>query len=426
VVTEFLNYSPETVSFYDFAPNGRFFYAQTATGLNQVRLNQFDLSLPIDQIIPQVFFVNQPIFAAYSDIQTTPAGEILLAGVFSGTLDRISFPNLNGSDMQLEYTVLFDTGFLNGFGNYYHAYSQEQIFIEGPVSTCKGSETIYQIAGCPEGTIEWSILPEVNFTQIDGQMHIEFPEPGLYMLEVSLQTECGLLRGEMNVSVTDAIEPNLGPDMNICVGENLNFTPGAGYTSYLWNNGSEEESISVSLPGTYSVEVINAEGCNYSDQVEVGQIITGDIDLGPDFDFCDTVMVLNAGNDFLNYTWQDGITGSTYTVFEPGTYSVTASIPCEAFDEVVVVDCTIGISEYENDVISVYPNPAEESIFIELHDLPFSQGSFSIFDATGRSVRHGIIISHLTRLEIGLLASGIYTLQIQLDDRESVVELLVK
>jgi hypothetical protein len=230
----------------------------------------------------------------------------------------------------------------------------------------------------------------------------------------------------MNVSVTDAIEPNLGPDMNICVGENLNFTPGAGYTSYLWNNGSEEESISVSLPGTYSVEVINAEGCNYSDQVEVGQIITGDIDLGPDFDFCDTVMVLNAGNDFLNYTWQDGITGSTYTVFEPGTYSVTASIPCEAFDEVVVVDCTIGISEYENDVISVYPNPAEESIFIELHDLPFSQGSFSIFDATGRSVRHGIIISHLTRLEIGLLASGIYTLQIQLDDRESVVELLVK
>jgi hypothetical protein len=246
-------------------------------------------------------------------------------------------------------------------------------------------------------------------------MNIVFPEPGLYMLEVSLQTECGVLRGELNVAVTDAIEPNLGPDMNVCVGEPVILSPGSGYASYVWNNESTEESITVSLPGTYTVDVANAQGCTYTDEVVIGEIIAGTIDLGPDFDFCDTVVVLNAGNNFLNYVWQDGTTGPFYTVFEPGTYSVTSTLPCEAFDEVVVVDCTIGVQEWQDIPVSVYPNPTEDFIYIDFGDESNIRSDCFLYDVTGRLVRQQGVKSALTKVYLGDLSSGIYTLKISLN-----------
>jgi hypothetical protein len=425
-VSEFLNYSDETVSYYDFAPNGRFFYAQVSTILNQVQLRQYDLSLPVNDIVTDVFFVNQPIFAAYSDIHTAPSGQILLASIFSGTLDRIGFPNLYGSDMELQYSVLFDTGFLNGFGNYYHAYTTEEIFIDGTSTTCKGAETTFELIGCPQGTIDWTVTPQASVSQNQGQIEVIFPSVGLYQIEVSLQTECGILRGEMDISVTEGIEPDLGPDMNICVGEALTLSPGGGYATYEWSNESTEEAITISLPGSYSVEVTNSEGCTYSDEIEINQLISGTIDLGPDFDFCDTVIVLNAGNQFQNYVWQDGTTGSTYTVFEPGTYSVSASVPCEASDEVVVVACTIGIEEYFDFPISVFPNPANDKVYIDMQGLSYSDAQYFLYDVTGRLVRENFISQIRTELNVADLALGLYSLKIAVDEQFRTFEICVR
>jgi len=53
------------------------------------------------------------------------------------------------------------------------------------------------------------------------------------------------------------------------------------------------------------------------------------IKLEPDLTTCrDTSLILNAGNGFTSYVWQDGSTDSTFTVNAPGLYNVTAKNFC--------------------------------------------------------------------------------------------------
>ena len=50
-----------------------------------------------------------------------------------------------------------------------------------------------------------------------------------------------------------------GP-VTFCTGESVNLTSSAG-TTYLWSTGATTQSISVSTPGSYTVRVTNASGC---------------------------------------------------------------------------------------------------------------------------------------------------------------------
>lgn len=53
------------------------------------------------------------------------------------------------------------------------------------------------------------------------------------------------------------------------------------------------------------------------------------INFGPDVVSCkDTSLLLSAGDGFVSYTWQDGSTGSTFTVNTPGNYFVSAQNLC--------------------------------------------------------------------------------------------------
>ena len=60
----------------------------------------------------------------------------------------------------------------------------------------------------------------------------------------------------------------------------------------------------------------------------MGPEIAASIDLGEDAYLCDgEILLLNAGDDFSDFVWQDGTTGPDFTVFEDGTYYVTAITP---------------------------------------------------------------------------------------------------
>ncbi|MCW3071206.1 MAG: hypothetical protein JWO44_1096 [Bacteroidetes bacterium] len=53
------------------------------------------------------------------------------------------------------------------------------------------------------------------------------------------------------------------------------------------------------------------------------------LDLGNDTTLCGSgIMVIDAGAGFMQYTWQDGSHGQTYTAFGPGMYWVTVTDPC--------------------------------------------------------------------------------------------------
>jgi len=105
------------------------------------------------------------------------------------------------------------------------------------------------------------------------------------------------------VSLGNVGDVDLGNDTTICPGTSLLLNPGV-YDSYLWNNGSTNQTRTVTAPGIYYVTV----GTASANATNV--IINGDFE-GP-----------------TNFTTQYalGLPGGTYgPLSDPGTYAVTSS-----------------------------------------------------------------------------------------------------
>ncbi|MBN8651015.1 MAG: VCBS repeat-containing protein [Cytophagales bacterium] len=60
--------------------------------------------------------------------------------------------------------------------------------------------------------------------------------------------------------ITSSITP-VGNALTICAGNSLTLSAPNGFASYLWSDGSTAQQLSVSASGTYTVSVINANGC---------------------------------------------------------------------------------------------------------------------------------------------------------------------
>ncbi len=102
------------------------------------------------------------------------------------------------------------------------------------------------------------------------------------------------------------------------------------------------------------------EECDYSNNMDGGpyEFIIPLLDLGPDVDICqnDTFQFFNAGTGFVNYTWQDGSSDSTFAANGPGIYWVNVTDYCGTMhaDTVIVIEpIEIGIS-FATDSVSCY------------------------------------------------------------------------
>ena len=64
--------------------------------------------------------------------------------------------------------------------------------------------------------------------------------------------------------------PNIEDEItSLCNGTSTNLTVDAGFSGYLWNTGEISNTITVTLPGDYSVKVTNTNGCNATKKYRV-------------------------------------------------------------------------------------------------------------------------------------------------------------
>jgi len=133
----------------------------------------------------------------------------------------------------------------------------------------------------------------------------------------------------------------LGNDSTICQGDMIILDPGAGYSSYVWQDGSTQQEFNVFTAGIYWVEVTDGFGCMNLDTVVIDVIEVPDLYLGNDTNICDNSILLDAGNGFDNYVWQDGSAGQQYIATFPGVYWVIADVQgCDNSDTILIVlDC---------------------------------------------------------------------------------------
>ncbi|HXK80558.1 MAG TPA: T9SS type A sorting domain-containing protein [Bacteroidales bacterium] len=170
------------------------------------------------------------------------------------------------------------------------------------------------------------------------------------------------------------IPVNLGNDTVICNGETVILDAGTNYTSYLWSNSEDTQTIEIQTENTYSVTVSNEYLCETSDDIyiEVNELpnpIAGE----DDTQTCSLEYVLDANSPTNSeigiWTISSGGTGSFDNEYLPnaiftadaiGTYTLTWTLDngnCQNSDDIEIT--------FEEDIINPTINCVENQI-IEL------------------------------------------------------------
>jgi len=203
--------------------------------------------------------------------------------------------------------------------------------ITGSLEFCEGFGTALD-AGPGYTTYEWS-------TGETGQT-IFVTDGNNYGVIVTDADGCS---GSTNVTTIEHPNPNvmIGGSTTYCIGGSTILDAGSGYANYLWSDNSTGQTITVSTPGTYSVNVIDPYGCNGSAAVMVDVSTSLHPVIAGNTSFCENgSTLLNAGSGFLIYLWSDGSTNQNLLVDVAGNYAVTVSNGpgCEGADTVTVTE----------------------------------------------------------------------------------------
>lgn len=149
---------------------------------------------------------------------------------------------------------------------------------------------------------------------------------GIYWCEVTK----GLCSYRDSIIITTKPLPiiNFGIDQTLCEGKQIIldvFNAGATYT---WQDNSNTDKYIVTNMGQYSVTV-DLNGCLKRDTIKINYELKPRFSLGNDKSICTGLSILlDPKIEDVSYTWQDGSTAPTYTVFQPGFYHLTAKNNC--------------------------------------------------------------------------------------------------
>jgi len=214
--------------------------------------------------------------------------------------------------------------------------------ITGTLAICSGASTILD-AGTGYANYQWSTTETTQTITVS--------TAGQYSVTVS---DAGGCTGtdQVTVQVSTNPTPTITGNTNICAGSSTTLDAGNGYSSYLWSNNAQTQTITVNTAGDFSVTVTNSDGCSGSAQVTVNITNNPNANAGIDDNTCGLTYTLNAipsggSSGVWTYTGPGTATFSSNTdpqatvdVSTPGTYhfiwTETISSDCTGSDTVQV------------------------------------------------------------------------------------------
>lgn len=199
---------------------------------------------------------------------------------------------------------------------------------------------------------------------------------------------------------------------------------------------SEQQNLDSLSPGTYQLNLTDANGCTYPVTAFVPEVEPGDFTIGNDTLICEDEPLLIYGPLGYDYEWQDGSNNQFFYVapgdFSPGTYSIvlngTTDSGCAFADAIILTvhDCSVGLGEVGLGDAVLYPNPATEELFFEVG--PGANGwTVRAFDMAGREVAFTQWMGASTAVfDVANWKSGQYVLQFQDSERVILRQLAVQ
>lgn len=197
------------------------------------------------------------------------------------------------------------------------------VLISGDTQLCSGSSTVLTASGADLYT--WStseFTPSITVT-----------EPGTY--SVSGSNACGSATATVQVNIAFAPNVSIVGYLEFCQGGSTTLTA-TGATTYLWNDQSSSNTITVNSGGTYSVTGTNSCG---TDQAQVTVIVSG----APEVSISGQALICQGGSTTLTasgadtYTWSTGVAGAIIAINTVGVYTVTGTTDCGSDQATVTV-----------------------------------------------------------------------------------------
>jgi len=152
-------------------------------------------------------------------------------------------------------------------------------------------------------------------------------QPGIYWCDVN-KAGC-IYRDSILLTIKPLPIVQLGADTTLCEGATMNLNATNTSATYLWQDGTTNNTYLVSNAGLYNV-VVSKAGCISTDTINISYTLKPVFTLGSDKLICQgqSIIIQPIINPFWQLLWQDGTTSSTYTVTQPGTYSLQATNNC--------------------------------------------------------------------------------------------------
>jgi len=202
---------------------------------------------------------------------------------------------------------------------------------------------------------------------------------------------------------------------------------------YLWSSNPpgfvSEKARPYVIPLVSTWYIIKAQDGEYLayDSVFITAHPLPQINFGGDTTICgSTTLTLDAGNDGISYLWSTGDTNNTISVDSVGvgfgskivSVEVVDSIGCINLQEINIqfINCT-GIHENQDILFSVYPNPTDGAIYIEIDNPVYRYYNLRIISTSGITVYQiqnlNLINDAPQWISLVDIAPGIYTVLIE-------------
>jgi gliding motility-associated-like protein len=182
-------------------------------------------------------------------------------------------------------------------------------------SICEGTGWLLD-AGSAYKSYLWNDGATTRYKSID--------QKGMYFVSATDSNGCVSKDTLQVVSVFPTSEVNIHQKQVVCKGQSDVLSPGNGYLSYLWQDGSTSSNFAVSSEGKYWVKVTDKNYCMGSDSVTITALVS----LSSNFIYSDTslcpseTLVLRPYVSYKRYQWNDGSSLPYLNISSPGMYSL--------------------------------------------------------------------------------------------------------
>jgi gliding motility-associated-like protein len=351
VVTLDFTFTPPFIEVYgvEFSPDGTKLYV---SGVAIDFIYQYDMSLINSAaIIASETNIGTSIAdsSLYSAMQIAPDGKIYIAKFGEQSLACINNPNAlgNASGFVENSVSLLSSLCQYGLPNFIQSF-----FLVPSITNnnlCFGDSTYFTLSSTASiDSVRWNFNDPasgiLNSSPLLFPYHI-FSAPGTYNVSVIINS--GTLVDTLTITTIILSLPNvsLGSDTSFCFGTTLTLNPGAGYSSYIWQDSSTNQTFTVSSSGNYFVSVQNNCGTS-SDTIQISQlpnpILTVNLPT-----ICVGQEATLTASGATTYSWINGPTQSSFVVSPTSTtsYFVVGTDSNGCIDTVV-------------SIVTVYPLPA--------------------------------------------------------------------